>query len=142
VDLFKEFYLERIKDVSGISGTGIVARGMVYPSGKVVLEWQTFHTSICIYNNLADVQAIHGHGDCTLLIMGNPHEQKTVDRVESNAKVSPSTNEASDEAVGAKVSKKKKPKMPKPRIPVPKPGRRHPSKKDYKRDKRIKEDQE
>lgn len=66
----------RVEDESGVSGTGIVARGMVYPSGKAILEWQTFHTSLCVYQNLSDVEAIHGHGGKTKIIMGNPFEKK------------------------------------------------------------------
>lgn len=76
MDVFKEFYLERIVDESGISGTGVVARGVVLPSGAVVLEWQTFHSSICIYKNIGDVEAIHGHGGKTILVMGSPTEAK------------------------------------------------------------------
>ena len=76
MDTFKEFYLQRNEDESGVSGTGIVARGVVFPSGKVVLEWQTFHTSLCIYQNLSDVEAIHGHGGKTVVIMGLPPVQK------------------------------------------------------------------
>jgi hypothetical protein len=76
MDTFKEFYLKRIEDENGISGTGIVARGVVLPSGKAVLEWQTFHTSLCIYNNIQDVEAIHGHGGKTLLIMGCPNQEE------------------------------------------------------------------
>lgn len=86
MDTFKEFYLQRVEDESGVSGTGVVARGMVFPSGKVVLEWQTFHTSICIYQNLQDVEAIHGHGGKTLVVMGNPHAEKPVTKPKGKAK--------------------------------------------------------
>lgn len=75
MDTFKEFYLRRIEDETGISGTGVVARGTIFPSGKVVLEWQTFHTSLCIYNNIHDVESIHGHNGKTLVIMGNPNDK-------------------------------------------------------------------
>jgi hypothetical protein len=69
---FTEFYLERLEDETGISGTGIVARGVIFPSGAVVMEWQTFHSSICFYKNIADVENIHGHGGKTVLVMGSP----------------------------------------------------------------------
>lgn len=69
LDSMQEFYLSREEDVSGTSGTGLVARGVVLPSGKVVLEWVSFHTSIAIYNNIADVEAIHGHGGRTKVVM-------------------------------------------------------------------------
>lgn len=75
MDTFKEFYLQRVEDESGVSGTGVVAGGVVFPSDKVVLDWQTFHTSLCIYQNLNDVEAIHGHHGKTLVIMGSPHKE-------------------------------------------------------------------
>ena len=74
---FKEFYLQRNEDETGISGTGVVARGVVLPSGKAVLEWQTFHTSLALYNNIADVEAIHGHNGKTLVVMGSPEGKKS-----------------------------------------------------------------
>ncbi len=76
LDKFEEFYLSREEDESGVSGCGIVARGVKFPSGKCVLEWCTFHTSICIYENLESVLAIHGHHGKTKIIVGNPFEKK------------------------------------------------------------------
>jgi hypothetical protein len=72
----KEFYLLRKEDESGISGTGIVARGVVLPSGTVVLEWQTFHSSIAIYKNMEDIQSIHGHEGKTIIVAGAPGKAK------------------------------------------------------------------
>jgi hypothetical protein len=77
MDAFKEFYLKRIEDESGVSGTGIVARGVVLPSGKAILEWQTFHTSLGIYNNIQDVESIHGHHGKTLVIIGCPSSNES-----------------------------------------------------------------
>lgn len=68
----KHFYLERIEDVSGTSGIGIVARGVILPSGQCVLEWLTFHSSVCIYKNIDDVEKIHGHNGATKVVMGDP----------------------------------------------------------------------
>lgn len=76
-DTVQEFHLFREEDVSGTSGTGVVARGVKLPSGACVLEWCTFHSSINIYKNMADVEAIHGHGGKTKLVMGTPN--KTAD---------------------------------------------------------------
>jgi hypothetical protein len=72
VETIKEFHLVRIEDIHGKSGTGIVARGVVLPSGAVCMEWQTFHSSICIYKNIQDVEEIHGHGGATIVVMGPP----------------------------------------------------------------------
>lgn len=71
-DIIQEFHLLREEDVSGTSGVGIVARGVKLPSGACVLEWCTFHSSIAFYKNIADVEAIHGHGGLTKLVMGAP----------------------------------------------------------------------
>jgi hypothetical protein len=57
----REFYLERLEDESGVSGTGVVARGVVLPSGRVVLEWESQITSITIYNSVDELNEIHGH---------------------------------------------------------------------------------
>ena len=70
----KHFYLKRIEDESGVSGTGIVAVGVILPSGHCVLEWLTFTSSIAIYKNIADVEEIHGHGGKTQVIMGDPKD--------------------------------------------------------------------
>ncbi len=69
IEPMQEFYLQRDVDVSGTSGTGIVARGVVLPSGKVVMEWLTFHSSVAIYANIQDVELIHGHDGKTKVVM-------------------------------------------------------------------------
>ena len=76
MEKFKEFYLLRKEDVSGTSGTGIVARGVVFPSGVAILEWQTFHSSVCYYKNIDDVESIHGHNGKTEVIMGCPNDKQ------------------------------------------------------------------
>jgi hypothetical protein len=63
----REFYLERLEDESGVSGTGVVARGVVLPSGRVVLEWESQITSITIYNSVEELNEIHGHHGKTLI---------------------------------------------------------------------------
>jgi hypothetical protein len=76
----KEFYLSRINDESGVSGTGIVARGVILPSGHCCLEWLTFTSSIAIYKSVQDLEAIHGHGGKTMLIFGTPEDKKSKKR--------------------------------------------------------------
>lgn len=70
----EEFYLSRIEDESGVSGVGIVARGVVLPSGHCVLEWLTFTSSIAIYKSVQDLEEIHGHHGKTKIIYGTPKE--------------------------------------------------------------------
>ena len=76
MDKIHHFYLNRIEDVSDTSGTGIVARGVILPSGHCVLEWLTFTSSIAIYKNLNDVMEIHSHGGKTEIVMGDPPKKK------------------------------------------------------------------
>lgn len=69
------FKLLRHDDKSGVSGVGFVAVGVVFPSGKVVLEWLGPYSTFGIYNNLADVERIHGHGGATRVVFINHDEQ-------------------------------------------------------------------
>lgn len=55
------FYLQRIEDESGVSGTGTVAEGVVFDDGTCALRWLTKTASTAIYNSLKDLEDIHGH---------------------------------------------------------------------------------
>lgn len=58
----KRFYLMRLEDSTGVSGTGIVASGVEWPDGKVAMRWLVGdHKSTAIYDRIASVLAIHGH---------------------------------------------------------------------------------
>lgn len=57
------FYMNRLTDVTGVSGTGVsgtgrVVNGVIMPSGKVVLEWKSPQT-IGIYDNFQQFLTIH-----------------------------------------------------------------------------------
>lgn len=59
------FRLNRIEDEGGVSGTGIVAEGVQFSNGKCAVSWLTEHTSVAIYDNIEDVEFIHGHNGKT-----------------------------------------------------------------------------
>ena len=65
----KVFYLNRVEDESGISGTGRVAQGFIFDNGKVAVTWLSEHPSVTVYDNIGEVHAIHGHGGKTEVIM-------------------------------------------------------------------------
>jgi hypothetical protein len=68
VKVGKRFLLKRVIDDSGVSGTGYVAMGIVWPSGKVTIEWIVGeHISQEYHETLEDCMAIHGHGDHTIV---------------------------------------------------------------------------
>lgn len=58
---FRRFHLNRKDDATGISGTGIVAEGVQFSTGKVILGWTTRYRSVGQYDSMAEMVAIHGH---------------------------------------------------------------------------------
>lgn len=65
----RRFHLERDVDVSGISGTGIVAEGIEFTDGTTVIRWVTGdHRSTVVWPSIAAVEAIHGHGGATRIV--------------------------------------------------------------------------
>jgi hypothetical protein len=63
----REYELHRVEDFSGVSGTGIVAKGIIFPSGKVIHEWTRYIKSLNVYPNIEAVEHIHGHEGRTLV---------------------------------------------------------------------------
>jgi hypothetical protein len=64
----KRFHLHRDVDESGVSGTGLVAEGVLFQSGKVVISWLTRHTSLGTYDSIEGMLNVHGHGGKTRLV--------------------------------------------------------------------------
>jgi hypothetical protein len=62
---FKRFNIVRSKDISGVSGIGIVAVGVVFPDHSAVLKWLSEVHSTIVYNNISEVEKIHGHEGAT-----------------------------------------------------------------------------
>ena len=57
----RTFKLKRNQDLSGVSGTGIVAEGVVLSDGECVLHWLSAFGSISIYRTMDDLVRVHGH---------------------------------------------------------------------------------
>lgn len=68
----RPFFLYRADDVSGMSGTGVVAVGTVLPSGRAVMEWQSRWPTVTVFRSVEDIVRIHGHGGKTVLCWGLP----------------------------------------------------------------------
>lgn len=62
------FWFQRNEDVSGVSGTGYVAEGVIFCSGKVVLCWLGELSSVNVYESLDECIAIHGHDGATQIV--------------------------------------------------------------------------
>lgn len=66
----RRFELHRDEDVTGISGTGLVAEGVVFRDGVGCLRWLTeWPTSVVFYDRGEEaIEAIHGHGGKTRIV--------------------------------------------------------------------------
>ena len=64
----RKFVLEREEDESGVSGTGIVAEGVVFTNGFAVLSWLTPLTSVAVYHSIDVLERVHGHGGKTKVV--------------------------------------------------------------------------
>jgi len=61
----RRFYLERDTDVTGVSGTGRVAEGVVWSDGTATVRWHGDRSSVAHWRSLDDARAIHGHDGAT-----------------------------------------------------------------------------
>jgi hypothetical protein len=66
--VLRVFQLLRDEDISGVSGVGCVAVGVVFPSGRVVLEWLGARRSFEIFDQIEHVDHVHGHGGKTRVV--------------------------------------------------------------------------
>jgi hypothetical protein len=61
----RRFILNRIEDATGTSGTGIVAEGVEFSNGRCCLHWLSQHASVAVYDNIKNIEVLHGHGGKT-----------------------------------------------------------------------------
>lgn len=75
----RAFILFRDQDVTGISGTGPVADGVVFPDGTTVVRWRDLggpaaergvRPTTVVFESIAAVEALHGHGGATRIVYG------------------------------------------------------------------------
>jgi hypothetical protein len=64
----RRFELVRDVDVSGVSGTGVVAWGVQFPDRKVITRWKAQIAQTCVWDSIEDIEAIHGHGGLTHIV--------------------------------------------------------------------------
>jgi hypothetical protein len=61
----RTFELVRFRDLSGVSGTGVVAEGCVFTDGSVALRWRGNNPATAVWPDLESVLAVHGHQGAT-----------------------------------------------------------------------------
>jgi len=64
----RTFKLVRKIDVSGVSGTGEVAEGVVFHDGQCVLSWFGQHHTLEVSPSIESIIAIHGHNGATEVV--------------------------------------------------------------------------
>lgn len=64
----RRFILVRDIDVSGVSGTGVVIWGVEWPDGQVSYRWRSDAPTSVTADNIATVEAVHGHNGATRLV--------------------------------------------------------------------------
>lgn len=63
------FQLHRDQDLTGYSGTGVVADGVVWPDGSVSMRWRGPIRTTVDASSLDDIQTIHGHDGATRVVL-------------------------------------------------------------------------
>ena len=68
----RRFYVERVEDESGVSGTGRVAEGCEFDNGKVAMQWLSHKPSVTIFDNIKHLKDLHGHKGKTIVVWIDP----------------------------------------------------------------------
>lgn len=68
----RRFLLRRKEDISGVSGTGVVAEGIRFSNGQAVLHWLTQLSSVAVYHSVDVLVQVHGHDGSTILEWVDP----------------------------------------------------------------------
>ncbi len=73
----RPFILQRDADVTGVSGTGVVAEGVEFTGGVVALRWlSAWPTSVVFHDRgMAAVVAVHGHNGATRVVWLDEDEE-------------------------------------------------------------------
>ena len=59
---FRRFVLDRDVDVTGVSGTGVVAQGVEFSDGVVCLRWTSkWPSSVVFYDGIDALLHVSGH---------------------------------------------------------------------------------
>lgn len=81
-ELPRRFHLLRLEDVHDVSGTGVVAEGVQFTNGSVVLTWLTHLTSVAVYHSIDVLERIHGHDGKTIVVWDDEPHEKADERVD------------------------------------------------------------
>lgn len=60
--------LVRDEDITGVSGTGVVAEGVEFDDGVVVIRWRGPDRSTVVWADIEAAERVHGHDGRTRFI--------------------------------------------------------------------------
>jgi hypothetical protein len=63
----RTFYLDRTEDSTGVSGRGLVAQGVKFNDGLVVVRWLGATPTTTIHQSIESVELIHCHDGLTVI---------------------------------------------------------------------------
>lgn len=64
----RRFQLQRDYDITGVSGVGIVASGVLFEDGVTVIRWAGDLPSTVVWQKFEHAEAIHGHEGATRFV--------------------------------------------------------------------------
>jgi len=66
----RRFELHRDEDVTGVSGTGVVAEGILFTDNVAVLHWTSQWPSSVVHyeRGLESIEHVHGHNGKTRIV--------------------------------------------------------------------------
>ena len=80
----KRFILFRRHDATGVSGTGVVASGVVWPDGHAAMRWKADDpgsaSSTSVWSSVTDMLRVHGHGGLSEIVYLDEDEAEPVGR--------------------------------------------------------------
>jgi hypothetical protein len=76
----RRFHLQRDTDITGVSGTGRVADGILWPDGTASVRWTGPRPSVVFWDGgIADALHVHGHGGATHIVWDDPKSPTTAE---------------------------------------------------------------
>jgi hypothetical protein len=78
----RRFELYRHRDISGVSGTGVVAEGVLFSTGWVALHWSKHPRSMATFTTIDELLVAHGHQGATVVRFIDDPEPPKADTVQ------------------------------------------------------------
>jgi hypothetical protein len=78
-----KFSLYRHRDVSQVSGTGVVAEGVLFTDGSVAIRWLGYGASTAVWADLDTAMKVHGHDGATEVVWETSEEELTAAKAQS-----------------------------------------------------------